>query len=107
MSGRIDGCINNKDIRGVKICIWMMVALSLLVTAGCGGERVPRCKECALPMDKPELFGTQADGSRSPDYCIHCLKQGEIVERDPVLERMFEKEDQHYLQLQDAADKEK
>lgn len=32
------------------------------------------CQSCRMPMDREELFGTNADGSKNADYCMHCLK---------------------------------
>jgi len=29
-----------------------------------------------MPMDKEELYGTNADGSKNEDYCIYCYKDG-------------------------------
>jgi hypothetical protein len=29
-----------------------------------------------MPLDKPEVSGTQKDGSKNKDYCISCFKDG-------------------------------
>lgn len=34
------------------------------------------CQCCGMPMTDAGLFGTGADGSADPDYCIYCLKDG-------------------------------
>jgi predicted transcriptional regulator YdeE len=34
------------------------------------------CQSCALPMTKPEDFGTEVDGTTSLDYCAYCRKDG-------------------------------
>jgi hypothetical protein len=36
----------------------------------------PFCQSCAVPLNKPELFGTEADGSRSEKYCAYCYQNG-------------------------------
>lgn len=37
------------------------------------------CQSCAMPMTKPEDFGTEADGSKSSDYCCHCYQNGKFT----------------------------
>jgi hypothetical protein len=35
------------------------------------------CQSCGMPMKKdPEGGGTNADRSRSPDYCSYCYRSG-------------------------------
>ena len=36
------------------------------------------CQSCYMPMTKPEDFGKEADGSTSPDYCVHCYENGDF-----------------------------
>ena len=38
------------------------------------------CQSCAMPLEKPEDFGTNKDGSRNEDYCVYCFKDGEFTE---------------------------
>ena len=38
------------------------------------------CQSCSMPMDKDELFGTNADGSKNEDYCIYCYKDGKFTD---------------------------
>ncbi|OPX21474.1 MAG: transcriptional regulator [Planctomycetales bacterium 4484_113] len=51
----------------------------------------PFCQSCAMPMEKPEDFGTNADGGRNDDYCCYCFKDGEFTEPDITMEQMTEK----------------
>ena len=38
------------------------------------------CQSCAMPIKEgEELWGTEADGSFSEDYCSHCYRDGEFV----------------------------
>jgi ABC-type lipoprotein export system ATPase subunit len=37
------------------------------------------CQSCAMPMTKPEDFGTNADGSPSNEYCRYCFQNGEFT----------------------------
>lgn len=37
------------------------------------------CQSCAMPMAKPEDFGTNVDGSQSQEYCRYCYQQGNFT----------------------------
>lgn len=69
------------------------VALLLvaLAAAGCGrGPKGPFCQSCAMPMEKPELFGTNADGSKSADYCSYCFLNGKFTQPDITMQQMID-----------------
>ena len=51
-------------------------------------ERV-YCQSCGMPMDKPELFGTNNDGTKNEDYCVYCFKDGEFI-KDLTMDEMIE-----------------
>jgi len=38
------------------------------------------CQSCGMPIEKPEQFGTNADGSINHDYCIYCRKDGKFID---------------------------
>ena len=38
------------------------------------------CQSCSMPIDKEELFGTNADGSKNEDYCVYCYKDGQFTD---------------------------
>ena len=38
------------------------------------------CQSCAMPMDNETVFGTNRDGSKNPDYCKYCYKNGEFTD---------------------------
>ena len=41
------------------------------------------CQSCGMPLKQdPELGGTNADGSRSPDYCSYCYRNGVFTQPD-------------------------
>ena len=49
------------------------------------------CQSCAMPMDYETLFGTNADGSKNPDYCKYCYEKGEFLQKvtmDEYIEMM-------------------
>ena len=49
------------------------------------------CQSCGMPMgETAELFGTNADGSKSIDYCYYCYENGEFTEPECTMEEMIE-----------------
>ena len=47
------------------------------------------CQSCSMPLEpeKEELFWTEADWSKSADYCVYCYKDGAFIfEPDMTLE---------------------
>jgi len=51
----------------------------------------PFCQSCAMPMDKPELHGTNADGSKSEDYCTYCFQDEKFTATDMTMQGMIDK----------------
>jgi hypothetical protein len=51
----------------------------------------PFCQSCAMPMEKPEMFGTHADGSKSEEYCTYCFQKGTFTEPDISMQEMIDK----------------
>jgi hypothetical protein len=49
------------------------------------------CQSCSMPLRKDEELGTNADGSKSDEYCCYCFKDGKFIEPDITLEAMIEK----------------
>ena len=69
----------------------LAVLLAAAWLAGCHmGPRGPFCQSCAMPMDKPELFGTEAGGARSADYCTYCYQNGKFTEPSPSQEHLLD-----------------
>ena len=48
----------------------------------------PSCQSCAMPLTKPEDFGTEANKSRSKDYCAYCYVNGAFVMPSMTMEQM-------------------
>lgn len=46
------------------------------------------CQSCNMPLDRPELFGTEKDGSKSSEYCVYCYQSGSFTNPDLSLEEM-------------------
>jgi len=38
------------------------------------------CQSCGMPLDSEEVKGTNADGSKSEDYCAHCYQNGAFTQ---------------------------
>lgn len=51
----------------------------------------PFCQSCSMPMEKPDDFGTGADGFKQNDYCTYCFKDGTFTDPDITKEQMIEK----------------
>lgn len=51
----------------------------------------PFCQSCGMPMEKPEDFGTNADGSKNEEYCKFCYQLGQFTELDITMEQMIDK----------------
>ena len=46
------------------------------------------CQSCSMPLDNPELQGTEKDGSKSKEYCTYCYQNGAFINANMSLERM-------------------
>ena len=50
-----------------------------------------QCQRCGMmPLDKPEDFGTNADGSRNVDYCCYCYENGSFFYPEATMEQVIE-----------------
>ena len=53
-------------------------------------EQTHFCQSCGSPMGETnELYGTNADGSKSADYCHYCFKDG-LFTADITMNQMIE-----------------
>ena len=55
------------------------------------------CQSCGMPIEKPEQFGTNADGSVNHDYCIYCYKDGKFID-DVSMEEYIDMCSQYWAQ---------
>ncbi len=49
------------------------------------------CQSCGMPLQRDEDFGTNADGSRSGEYCQYCYKDGAYTNPNLTLEQQIER----------------
>jgi dipeptidase E len=52
------------------------------------------CQSCGMPVRTAEESGTDRDGSRNQDYCVHCFKNGDFTS-DLTLDGMIALNVQH------------
>ncbi len=45
------------------------------------------CQSCAMPMQNPDDFGTNADGSNNNEYCSYCFRNGKFTEPNMTVEQ--------------------
>ena len=48
------------------------------------------CQSCGMYFYEEGLFGTNADGTESDDYCKYCYVNGEFSKPDETMEEMIE-----------------
>jgi len=46
------------------------------------------CQSCTMPIENPELRGTEKDGSLNHEYCFYCYQHGEFTRPDLTLGEM-------------------
>jgi hypothetical protein len=46
------------------------------------------CQSCSMPLDNPELQGTEKDGSKSNEYCKYCYQHGTFINPNMTLSEM-------------------
>ena len=54
-------------------------------------QKGPFCQSCAMPLAKPEDFGTDPHGYHVNDYCRYCFANGVFTEPDISMQTMLEK----------------
>ena len=51
----------------------------------------PFCQSCGMPLEKPDDFGTGANGFRINDYCHYCFQNGAFTEPNITMQAMIDK----------------
>jgi hypothetical protein len=51
----------------------------------------PICQSCGMPLRKDEDHGTNADKSKSEEYCFHCYQNGKFLDEGITLQEKIEK----------------
>lgn len=56
------------------------------------GPKGPFCQSCGMPLSRDEQGGgSNADGSRSAEYCSHCFRAGRFTEPNLSVGEMMTK----------------
>ncbi|MEK3887581.1 zinc ribbon domain-containing protein [Bacillus sp. FSL K6-3431] len=48
------------------------------------------CQSCSMPMIEAGLYGTEANGNKSKEYCMYCYEQGAFLQSDVTMEEMID-----------------
>lgn len=48
------------------------------------------CQSCSMSLKKLDDKGTEADGTRSDDYCSSCYETGDFIEPEITMKEMIE-----------------
>ena len=48
------------------------------------------CQCCSMPIPEDELHGTEADGSKSADYCKYCYDHGDFTAKGMTMDEFIE-----------------
>ncbi|NIQ39750.1 MAG: transcriptional regulator [Proteobacteria bacterium] len=51
----------------------------------------PFCQSCGMPMEKPDDFGSNADGFKVNDYCRFCFDKGAFTDPNITMEHMIKR----------------
>ena len=49
-----------------------------------------RCQSCGMPLLEEAYVGTNADGSRTSEYCMFCFQDGAFTQPSQTLEEMIQ-----------------
>ncbi|MFA4930553.1 MAG: zinc ribbon domain-containing protein [Patescibacteria group bacterium] len=49
----------------------------------CEIDKNCKCRACGMVIKQEKDFGTEADGSKNCDYCIHCYQNGVLISDEP------------------------
>lgn len=60
----------------------------------------PFCQSCGMPLYNENDFGTNADGSKSNEYCHYCFKDGQFTDPSITVDQMIEKVSGMMAQMQ-------
>lgn len=46
------------------------------------------CQSCSMPLDNQEMLGSEKDGSKNPEYCKYCYRDGAFINPNMSLKEM-------------------
>ena len=63
------------------------------------------CQSCGMPLRKEQDFDTNADGSKSNEYCFHCFQKGKFLDEGISLQEKIDKNIKFAIQMGMSEDK--
>lgn len=48
------------------------------------------CQSCSMPLENPDMRGTEKDGSKSKEYCTYCYRNGVFLNPGMTIAEMKE-----------------
>ncbi|SDN26829.1 Helix-turn-helix [Actinomyces ruminicola] len=64
---------------GIDMCKLLAAALDVPVTRLLEAPPGPHCQSCGMPIPREGQHGSEANGTRSEDYCSMCYQDGAFV----------------------------
>jgi hypothetical protein len=61
------------------------------------------CQSCGMPLEKEADYGTNADGSKSNEYCVYCFKDGKFTDNINNLSDYIEESKKHASEYAEMA----
>jgi len=52
-----------------------------------------------MPLEKEDDFGTNANGSKSEEYCFHCFQNGKFLDEGITLQEKIDKNVKFAVQI--------
>ena len=52
-------------------------------------EKRKFCQSCGMPLNTPQVRGTEAGGALSEDYCLYCYRDGAFTAPEAGMEDMI------------------
>lgn len=49
----------------------------------------PVCQSCGMPLHRPDMYGTDEDGSFIEEYCVYCYREGQFTS-DVTMDEMIQ-----------------
>ena len=57
------------------------------------------CQSCGMPLENEEDFGTNSNGSKSEEYCLHCFQYGKFLDEGITLKEKIDKNVKFAVQM--------
>ena len=78
-----------ETVPGIDMCKLISNVLEVPIARLLEMPEQPACQSCGMPLDDPDEWGFEADGSRTHVYCKHCYVDGGY-RYDATMDEMIE-----------------